>query len=78
MCFRPTAVELNKKCPACGRSCEPNLSACPDCGAALPAGPSAPGAPGAAAPGAPGAPGAPAAPGAPKPPAVPGKAPGQN
>ena len=34
MCFRPTAVELNKKCPECGRSCEPNLSACPDCGAA--------------------------------------------
>lgn len=73
MCFRPAAVELNKKCPQCGKSCEPTDTVCPDCGAELPSGPAMPGMPGA--PGTPGAPGAPKAPGAPAAPGAP-KAPG--
>lgn len=66
MCFRPPSVDaMVKTCPKCNANCQPGDTACPSCGAPLPAGgPSA-------APGAPGAPGAPMAPGAPKTPGTP-------
>lgn len=71
MCFRPTAVELERKCPKCGAAASATDDICAECGEKLPAAP--------AMPGAPGAPGAPKAPGAPAAPKVPGapKAPGQ-
>lgn len=65
MCFRPSAVEIEKTCPKCGAKAQPSDTICSECGAGLPAGPAIPGMPGApGAPKAPGAPGAPKAPGA--------------
>lgn len=58
MCFRPSSLDVKKKCPSCGSLNPSKNDTCESCGSELPA-PKAPGAPGApAAPGAPGIPGA--------------------
>ena len=74
MCFRPSSLDVKKKCPSCGSLNPSKNDTCEKCGFELPASaaPAAHGVPGAAgapkAPGAPGAPAAPGAPGVPKPP----------
>ena len=73
MCFRPTSVTTEAKCPKCGTSAAPFAIVCANCGAPLvdakgpgPAPAMAPGVPKA-----PGAPNAPKAPAVPKPPTAP-------
>ena len=73
MCFRPSSVTTEAKCPKCGASAAPFAIVCADCGAPLmdAKGPGpAPGVP--KAPGAPSAPKAPTVPKPPKAPTAPG------
>ncbi|MDJ1649897.1 MULTISPECIES: hypothetical protein [Gordonibacter] len=59
MCFRPSAVNIEKKCPECGTVCQPADASCSQCGATLPVA------------GVAGAPSTPATPGVPKAPSIP-------